>query len=238
MTVLLNEDFTGSWTDKWGGKPHNAYSVGDGKVRILFRKGSHYGSDYRYDLEDRVRAGSLEYSLYLSGDWDPSWSGKLPGMFDTRYEPYGYGNNKPAPNGGSIRTWFGGPSNYRQVGLYVYHAGQQHTYGDHVVVAEVPLWRTVDVGIWWDMNSGWVRMKVSTGHEVLGEGELDDLSWGDDTAFDIAWLCGYHGGSKTSPSNMAADIDNFIVSKVDPIVDERAAIAEELRALADRVENL
>lgn len=72
-----------------------------------------------------------------------------------------------------------------------------------------------------------------------------DVVVSDASAIDTAWVCAYYGGSAVAPSNMAADVDDYLVEEsivsvppTEPPFNEQAQIAAELRALADRVEAL
>lgn len=238
MTVLLIEDFEGDWTSTWGGQPRNGYPTNQGndpdkEARLLIREGEHYGSDFRKPTGQRLRRGRISYDLYLSGDWNPTgMTGKLPGVADFSYEPVGYGNNKPNPDGCTIRTLFG-PN--RQVGLYVYHQDQQNTWGDGLYGGTVPLWKFVPIVIEWDFDAGWVKQRVGDYAQVGMS-----ISVSANTAIDTAWLCAYIGGSGLAPSNMAADIDNFVVESIEgisfaEIAVELRRIEAELKDLADRV---
>lgn len=243
MTVLLTEDFEGDWTNDWGGQPRFGYPANQGsdpdkEARLLIREGEHYGSDYRKPFP-RSRKGSLSYGLYLSGDWNPDGdTGKLPGVLDGQFEPAGYGNNKPSPDGGSVRTWFG-PD--RTIGLYTYHDGQGQAWGDSVTAATVPLWTWVIPKIDWDLDEGWVSMTVRdkvTGTILGSASQLVSVS--DATAFDVAMLCAYYGGSAVAPANMAADVDDYKIESVDetpPPPSWMAADADTLRQIAGRLEN-
>ena len=233
--VIINEDFEGNWQATWGGKPYYGYPTNQGndpdkEARLLIKQGEHYGSDYRKPLGLRLRKGFMSYDLYLSGDWNPTnKTGKLPGVLDTKHEPAGYGNNKPNPEGASIRTWFG-PN--RQIGLYVYHKGQTLTSGDHVIAGAVPLWQFVPVLIQWNFDAGWVKMNLSNYAQVSLPVQV-----GADTAIDTAWLCAYFGGLDLAPSNMAADIDNLKVwvDAEDPaaLVELEALLVRSLQIVRD-----
>jgi len=204
-----------------------------GDTRITFKQGSHYGRDNKHPLGGRYRKGKVSFNLYPFGDWNPSSTGKLPGVLDSRFAPAGYGNNKPNPHGFSIRTWFDPGPDPRLFGCYVYHQGQAQAWGDHLIVGEIPLWKTELVTHEWDLDAGWVRTSVGG-----DSGELSVLVSAE-TAVDTGWVNGYHGGPQVAPSTFACKVLDYTVEATPSTpgyyVLSREQVAAELLDLADRV---
>ena len=248
MAVLVRERFEGGWLNDWSGKSWNAYgtasrSEGEQGLRILFRKGSHYGVDLRQQVlpTRRVR---MSYQLRFASNWVSNSTGKLPGFADLRYtntngKVVGHGNRKPAPDGFSMRTWFGKTVNgFVPVGLYVYHAGQRAPWGDSITVGEVRVGMPhVVFEVVADLDAGTIRGRLGTGDWVS-----HPIRVGADTAVTTAWLNGYWGGWRKAPVNMAADVDDYLLEDLSdpalrgPAVFDRVAVSDQLRDLADTVE--
>ncbi len=244
MSVLVHETFEGGWLNDWSGKSWNAYgtasrSEGDRGLRILFRRGSHYGVDLRQDVPP-MRRIRMSYQLRVASNWNSNTTGKLPGFADLRHtnasgKVFGHGNRKPVPDGFSMRTWFGKTVNgVVPVGLYVYHAGQKRAWGDSIQVGQL---RTgmphVMFEVEADLDAGTIRGRLGTGDWV----SHSPICVGGQTAVSSAWLNGYWGGWRKAPANMAADIDDYILEGwSDPVVPDQTPVSDRLRDLADTVE--
>jgi len=238
VSLLIHERFESGLSD-WAGKTWNAYLTGSASegakgLRVLFRKGSHYGTDLRQDV-----AGSrhvyLSYRLRFAADWVSNTTGKLPGFADLRWKNaagkvLGHGNRKPVPDGFSFRTWFGKTKNGRvPVGMYIYHAGQKKRWGDSVHVGTIRAGMPhVLVEVEGNLDAGWIRMRLD-----LGDWVEHPIQVGEQTQITTAWLNGYWGGWRKAPSNMAADIDNFRLD--DYTVTDTVPVSEQIRQLADTV---
>ena len=243
MSVLVHEQFEGGWLNDWDGKSWNAYGTashtgGVQGLRILFRKGSHYGVDLRQDVAPSRRV-RMSYQLRFAANWVSNTTGKLPGFADLRHinsagKVLGHGNRKPAPDGFSFRTWFGKTKNGRvPVGIYVYHAGQKKPWGDSVQVGEVKTGMPhVMFEVVADLDAGTIRCRVG-----LSDWVSHPIQVGEQTFVTTAWLNGYWGGWRKAPSNMAADIDDYWLEDIsDPVVADLIPVSDQLRDLADTVE--
>lgn len=245
MATLVHERFERDWTPTWTGNTHNGYttpshSEGETGLRILFRKGQHYGTDLRRDITP-TRHIRMSYWLRLASDWNSHTTGKLPGFADLNWvnlvgQTLAHGNRPPRPNGFSFRTWFGKTVNGQTpIGIYVYHAAQRKMWGDTIPVGHItPGAPHVHVETETDLDAGYIRMRLNWGEWVT-----HPISVGSDTAVTTAWLDGYYGGWRKAPANMAADIDNYRLDDLatpESIPGEASAsLADELHAIADRV---
>ena len=243
MPSLVHERFEGDWQKAWSGKAHNGYTTtshADGVqgLRIMFRKGSHYGCDLRQEVPP-TRHVKMSYWVRVAGDWASHSTGKTIGFADLRWkgtfgQSLGHGNRRPWPEGFSFRTWFGKTKDgYMPIGMYVYHQGQKKPWGDSIKVGAIPVGAEHQLfEVEADLDAGFIRAK------------LDGFEWtthqihvGAETAVTTAWLDGYYGGPKKAPSDMAMDIDNYRLDDLtEPaVVVPDVSLADELRALADRV---
>ena len=88
MPALVHERFEGDWQKAWSGKAHNGYSTtsrseGSTGLRILFRKGSHYGCDLRQEVPP-TRHVRMSYWARVASDWASHSTGKTVGFADLR----------------------------------------------------------------------------------------------------------------------------------------------------------
>ena len=263
MGVLVHETFDGDdWQSAWSGKAHNASGVQG--LRIMFRKGSHYGTSlYREVLPCRhVRCS---YMLRVLPGWDSHSTGKTLGFADLRYknargQSYGHGNRRPDPDGFSLRTWFGKTKDgFMPIGMYVYHLGQKPRWGDSIKVGQVrvgadPVLFECEA----DFDEGVIRARLDGGDWVR-----HNIVVSDKTAVTRAWVDAYYGGPAVSPKEMSWEVSDYRLENLgaaveDPAIDwagiaaliaarEEAdketaeaeqlapSIADELHDLADRV---
>lgn len=239
MPSLVHERFEGDWQKAWSGKAHNGYTTtsrADGAtgLRILFRKGSHYGCDLRQEVPP-TRHVRMSYWVRVASDWASHSTGKTVGFADLRWrgtfgQALGHGNRRPWPDGFSFRTWFG-PTTFGRcpIGMYVYHQGQKKPWGDSIPVGSLVVGTNhVLFEVEADLDAGFIKARLDGGAWLNHPIRVGDL-----TAVTTAWLDGYYGGVKKAPANMAWDIDGY---RLDDLAEPVAgSIADELHALADRV---
>lgn len=221
--------------DLWDGRTpsgRNRVRLTDGGykgagLRVTMPAGSHYGADFRLDLEKVAGAEPeqlfFRYMLKLDPDWSPKWSGKLPG-FSGVYGQSGKGGypSRPTSPGWSARLQFFGThsSDTRaRLGYYVYHLGQVRRYGDSMMWNEAGKLKPGD----WYCVEGEVRLNTPG----LADGAL--RAWVDGTpAFDTAgiefrrpdepniriesfWFNVYYGGKPTAEEDMGLTVDEVRV---------------------------
>jgi|APSaa5957512535_1039671.scaffolds.fasta_scaffold00216_85 hypothetical protein len=268
MKNIIHETFENDWLSNWTGKAHNAYTTtsshdGQSGLRILFRRGSHYGSDLRQDIKP-TRHIKMSYWVRVASNWDSNSTGKFVGFADLRWKDdkgrsYAHGNRKPVKDGFSFRTWFGKTKNGElPLGMYIYHAGQKKAWGDSIKIGSIKAGHShVFFQIEADLDAGFVKGRLDNGAWTQ-----HDISVGDETAITLAWLDGYYGGWMKSPFNMAIDIDSYRLddmsapeplpepssepaasARPNPIENVRdnpgdELISSRLRKLADEVESL
>ena len=148
------------------------------------------------------------------------------------------------------------------IGMYVYHLGQKPKWGDSIKVGQVqvgadPVLFECEA----DFDEGFIRARLDGGDWVR-----HNIVVSDKTAVTRAWVDAYYGGSAVAPKAMSWEVtdyrlENLGVAVEDPGVDWEAiaamvaereeadketaeaeqsvqSIADELRDLADRVEQL
>ena len=196
-------------------------------LRVGIPRGSHYGADFRLDL-DRVTETEPEvlyfrYMLRLDPDWSPKWSGKLPGFSGVygRSGKGGYRSSVTSPGWSARVQFFGTHSNdsRARLGYYVYHLGQERRYGDKMMWNEAGKLRP---GEWYCIEG-----EVDLNTPGLADGAL--RAWVDGTpAFDAAgiqfrrpdepdiriesfWFNVYYGGKPTAEKDMGLTIDEVAV---------------------------
>lgn len=219
----------------WDGRrvsSRNRVSLTDGGyrdrgLRVRVPRGSHYGADFRLDL-DEVAGEEPEllyfrYMLRLDPDWSPKWSGKLPG-FSGVYGSSGKGGRRSSASspGWSARLQFFGTHDNdprARLGYYVYHLGQERRYGDSMMWNEAGKLRPGD----WYCIEGEIDLNTPG----LADGAL--RAWVDGTpAFDAAgiqfrrpdepqiriesfWFNVYYGGKPVAEKDMGLTIDEVAV---------------------------
>lgn len=241
MSVLVHETFDQQdWQDTWTGKQWNAYttptaSQGPAGLRILFRKGSHYGCDLRQNVPPTRRV-TLSYWLRVASDWNSHSTGKTVGFADLRHtdtkgRPLGHGNRPPRPDGFSFRTWFGKTVNGKvPVGMYVYHAGQKKRWGDTIPVGTLVCGAAhVLFRVEADLDEGVIRASLD-GNKWVSH----PIQVGADTAVTTAWLDGYYGGWRKSPANMAMDVDSFRLDDLSATPAAPPPVSEQVTETASR----
>jgi len=246
MPALVHERFEGDWQTAWTGQAHNSYTTGshaDGVqgLRIMFRKGSHYGCDLRQDVPP-TRHVRMSYWVRVAGDWASHSTGKTIGFADLRWkgllgQSLGHGNRRPKPDGFSFRTWFGKTTadGRLPIGMYVYHSKQTKLWGDSVKVGSIQVGADHQLfEVEADLDAGVIRARLDGAAWVTHRIEV-----GARTAVTTAWLDGYYGGPKKAPADMAMDVDNYrlddLTVEVPVVVVPAMSLADEMRALADRV---
>ncbi|MGC2241841.1 MAG: FG-GAP-like repeat-containing protein [Acidimicrobiia bacterium] len=200
---------------------------GDSGLRVTIPRGSHFGADFKLDLNRAVGADPellyFRYFLRLDPDWAPVSSGKLPG-FSGVYNYTGKGGypSSAAAPGWSARMEFFGTSASdprARLGYYVYHLGQEGRYGDGMAWNEAGKLQPGD----WYCIEGEVQMNTLG----LSDGSL--RAWVDGTpAFDADgiqfrrpgepdiriesfWFNVYYGGKRVADRDLGLVIDEVAV---------------------------
>lgn len=200
----------------------------DGRgLRVGIPRGSHYGADFRLDLDEVVGEEPevlyFRYMLRLDPDWSPKWSGKLPGFSGVygRSGKGGYRSSATSPGWSARVQFFGTHSNdsRARLGYYLYHLGQERRYGDKMMWNEAGKLRP---GEWYCIEG-----EVDLNTPGLADGAL--RAWVDGTpAFDAAgiqfrrpdepniriesfWFNVYYGGKPTAEKDMGLTIDEVAV---------------------------
>jgi hypothetical protein len=200
----------------------------DGRgLRVGIPRGSHYGADFRLDLEEvageEPEVLYFRYMLRLDPDWSPKWSGKLPGFSGVygRSGKGGYRSSATSPGWSARVQFFGTHSNdsRARLGYYVYHLGQEQRYGDRMMWNEAGKLRP---GEWYCIEG-----EVDLNTPGLADGAL--RAWVDGTpAFEAAgiefrrpdepdiriesfWFNVYYGGKPTAEKDMGLTIDEVAV---------------------------
>ncbi len=264
--VLVHETFRGNWKESWKGLRHHATGTSTG-LRLWFRQNEHYGTALYREVSP-CRHVRCSYTVRVMPGWDSHSTGKTLGFADLRWknplgQSYAHGNRRPAPDGFSFRTWFGKTKDgYMPIGMYVYHLGQKPKWGDSIKVGQVqvgadPVLFECEA----DFDEGFIRARLDGGDWVR-----HNIVVSDKTAVTRAWVDAYYGGSAVAPKAMSWEVtdyrlENLGVAVEDPGVDWEAiaamvaereeadketaeaeqsvqSIADELRDLADRVEQL
>ena len=268
MATLVYENFNDGWEQSWQGEIHNAYMSQDSLRLMFRKGKHYGCSLYKevppcrhVKVSYMVRALS-NWNSHSTGKTlgfaDLRWKDRLG-------RAYGHGNRRPKPDGFSFRTWFGKTTNgIMPIGLYVYHLGQKPKWGDSLKVGEIVVGaKAVLFECEADFDEGFIRGRVDGGDWVS-----QNLVVTDKTAVTWAWLDAYYGGPAVAPENMAWDITDYKLENLgadvaDPAIDwagiaaliaarEEAdaqtaeseqpspglALADQLRELADRVEDL
>lgn len=196
-------------------------------LKVGIPRGSHFGADFKLDLDDVVgeEPETLFFRYYLRMDpgWDPKASGKLPG-FSGIYGRSGKGGYRSSPSspGWSARMKFSGnrPDDPRaRLGFYVYHLGQERRYGDGMDWNEAG---KLQPGEWYCLEG-----EVELNNPGVADGAL--RAWVDGTlAFDEAgiefrrpsepeikvesfWFNVYYGGKPVAPADMGLTVDEVAV---------------------------
>lgn len=196
-------------------------------LRVGIPRGSHYGADFRLDLDEVAGAEPevlyFRYMLRLDPGWSPKWSGKLPGFSGVygRAGKGGYRSTSSSPGWSARVQFFGTHANddRARLGYYVYHLGQERRYGDRMMWNEAGKLRP---GEWYCIEG-----EVDLNTPGLADGAL--RAWVDGTAaFDVAgiqfrrgdepdiriesfWFNVYYGGKPTAEESMGLTIDEVAV---------------------------
>lgn len=200
--------------------------VGSG-LDVSIPKGSHFGADFKLKLHNRLRGADeslyFRYFIRFHPDWEPHVSGKLPG-FAGVYSRSGKGGFRSTSSepGWSARVKFGPsrPTDRRaRLGYYVYHLGQERSYGDGMTWNEAG----------WLVPGEWycVEGQVELNTPGVPDGAL--RAWVDGTpVFDAAgiefrrsdepeisiesfWFNVYYGGKPPAPKDMKVTFDEVAV---------------------------
>lgn len=196
-------------------------------LRVSIPRGSHYGADFKLDLEDATSGETdrlfFRYYIKLDPDWSPESSGKLPG-FSGVYGSSGKGGYRSSPSnpGWSARLMFSRTENDDprvRLGYYVYHLGQETRYGDGVGWNQAG---RLHPGEWYCLE-GEVEMNTPG----LADGSL--RAWVDETpalAFgglefrrpdepkikiESFWFNVYYGGKQVPDNDLGLNIDEVVV---------------------------
>jgi len=235
-------------------------------LRLWFRKDQHYGTSLYREVPP-CRHVRCSYTVRVMPDWDSHSTGKTLGFADLRYKDrlgraYGHGNRQPNPDGFSFRTWFGKTKDGSMpIGMYVYHLGQKPKWGDSIKVGQVQVGGDpVRFECEADFDEGFIRARLDGGDWVR-----HNIVVSDKTAVTRAWVDAYYGGPAVAPKDMSWEVSDYRLENLgadvaDPAIDwdaiarmiaekeeadketaeseQAQSLADELRELADRVEQL
>lgn len=200
----------------------------DGRaLRVTLREGEHYGIYhlayyFRWQTGEEPEEIYFRYYLRLAGDFDPVYTGKLPGLAGTYFRA-GYGG-KPSDgrNGWSARGLFGTKTAEGRipVGYYIYHADMAGQYGD---------------GLYWAVEGGgleldrwycieqFARMNTPGEHDGVLRAWVDDVPVFEKTdlrfrdvpelKIEKVWLDVYHGGKVTAARDHHLYLDDVVISR-------------------------
>jgi len=201
-------------------------------LRVRIPRGSNLGLDLRYEFQKKQRAEPEEvyfrYYLWLARDWQPSDTGKLPGIAGT-YGKAGWGERgSDGTSGWSLRgTYYTAPAKdnplhaFVTAGSYAYHAepaGQDGemwpwTLGLHGLLAR-ERWYAIEQYV--RMNTpkakdGIVRVWVN-GKLAF---ERTDIRFRDVPSLKVeyVWMNVYHGGRTPAPQDLHLFIDNVVIAR-------------------------
>jgi hypothetical protein len=201
-------------------------------LRVRLVKGQNLGLDLRYLFAKGGKAEPEEiyfrYYLRFADDWNPyADGGKMPGIAGT-YNRAGWGMRKTdGYNGWSVRGGFAArPSADKSVagmtalGSYSYHANTGNS-GDYWGWNEGPSgllennrWYAVEQYV--KLNNPGVRDGVVRawidGRQVLEKTTIL-FRHTRDLKIENVWMNIYHGGTTTSPLDMALYIDNVVIAR-------------------------
>ena len=196
-------------------------------LRVDIPKGGHFGSDFHLHMDEATTVAPerlfFRYFLKLDDDWRTTTAGKLPG-FSGVYGSTGKGGYRSRPDepGWSARVMFY-PNNAGDprvnLGYYVYHLGQERTYGD---------------GLKWNeagkLNAGeWYCLEGEVEMNTLGLADGALRAWVDETpALDASglefrranepeikiesfWFNVYYGGKPVALRDLGLTIDEVMV---------------------------
>ncbi|MHC4957286.1 MAG: DNRLRE domain-containing protein [Planctomycetota bacterium] len=201
-------------------------------LRVMIYGGDSLGCDLRWDFEDETGSepeqAYFRYYLRFSQSWQPEEGGKLPGFAGT-YGVAGWGGRQSnGDDGWSARGLYrigapvGNPlHDLIPIGNYVYYADMDGIYGEHEVWSrgyrgylERDRWYCIEQYV--KLNNGtefdgilrgWVDGQLAYQWEGLRFRHVNTLK------IQRVWMNFWHGGTAKAPQDMAAFIDNVVISK-------------------------
>ncbi len=245
--VLLFSDFESSdWGQAWttgttghvenmeilSSDPSRLFEPLNGSaLRIRVAASDHYGASFAFKFADELGEEPTEiyfrYYLRFADDWDPTDTGKLPGISGT-YGVAGWGGRpSDGTNGWSARGTFrpqvpsGNPyEGDILVGNYVYHADMEGQYGD-VVLWTMDCRGVLERNRWYSVEQ---YLKMNTPGQSDGvirawiDGRLayEATDWKfrtvDSLKIEQVWMDFYHGGAGVPDHDIHLYIDNVVIA--------------------------
>lgn len=219
MTTLLSDPLNSLdyWQDGRHLEARIRQETGNSLARVTIPQGEYFGTDLRFPVASSE--ATIKYRYRRSPNWHTAatWSGKMLGFADLRWDT-GYGHKQPtSAGGGSWRGLFGHPSGNRwgtsgdRAGVYFYHLDQSQTYGDKLYFGDGS-----PPGQWSDYE-----LTVRIGSDGRGEieGQVNDgglvgtvFRCAPGTQVDIAWWDVYHGGTQTPLEDIYLDFDDIEIT--------------------------
>lgn len=231
-----------SWRSRWGKESagNEIEVVGDDPVRhfdplsgkalrVNLKKGSNYGADLRFYLNNSgAEPDELYFRYYvrLANDWSPNIDGgKMPGLAGI-YGKAGWGGRRAnGDDGWSARGSFmqAFPVDHpmhglTQLGSYVYHADMKSYFGDGWnwpgALLTRDRWYCVEQHVRLNRpgsNDGVLRVWLD-GRLVMNRTDIR-FRTSDRLHIEMAWLNIYHGGTAVSPIDQHLYIDNVVLAR-------------------------
>lgn len=247
--VMLVESFeSDNWQNKWSNifeqsgfslrqesDMSNFESLSGRAISMTIKQGEYSAGSLIYDFEQQlgndVEEIYFRYYLRLSDSWQPTDSGKLPGIAgtyaNTQYEGGWGGRRSTGENGWSMRGLFTKPVEGENnplkgtlpVGNYMYHSEQIASYGDENIFQSQPLkynmWYSIEQYVQLNtpgQNNGIVRNWIN-GILVYENTSIKFRNEGyEHIKIDQVWVNLYHGGKTPAPYDMTAYIDNLVIA--------------------------
>ncbi len=245
--VILFSDFESAdwaqdWTSGTSGHSENMDVVSEDSdrlfeplsgsaLRIRIAAGDHYGASFAFKFADELGAEPEEiyfrYYLRFADDWEPSDTGKLPGISGT-YGVAGWGGRpSDGTNGWSARGTFrpqvpmGNPfGGDIVIGNYVYHADMEGQYGDLAYwingcrgVLERNRWYSVEQYVKLNtpgQKDGIIRAWID------GRLAYEATDWRfrtvDSLKIEQVWMDFYHGGAGVPDHDIFVYVDNVVIA--------------------------
>ena len=252
--VVLFSDFeSAGWAQDWtsgtdspniepvASDPDRLFeSLSGSALRIKVVAGDHYGVGFAFKFKDELGEEPQEiyfrYYLRFADDWEPTDTGKLPGMSGT-YGVAGWGGRpSDGTNGWSARGTFrprvpaSNPfAGDIVIGNYVYHADMEGQYGDVVLwlddcrgVLERNRWYSVEQYL--KMNTPGQKDGVIRAW-IDGRLAYEATDWRfrtvDHLKIEQVWMDVYHGGAGVPDHDIHLYVDNVVIAKdyIGPMAD-------------------
>lgn len=206
----------------------NHFEPIDGRaLRVTLRQGDHYGIfhlGYYFAWHTGAEPEEIyfRYALRLAPDFDPGYTGKLPGIGGTYFRG-GYGGiPSDGKNGWSARGLFGVKNAQGRIpiGFYVYHVDMPGQYGD---------------GWYWNIEGGgleldrWYQIEQYARMNTPGLNDGVLRAWVDDALvfertdlrfrdvpelkIEKVWVDVYYGGKVTAERDHHLFMDDIVISR-------------------------